>query len=437
MSRTRRLLCCCGTLLVLSLLWLTAAHGQDGGDGVELEPIKVQAARQQFYDHLLPPVPRPALDPGSQHKKLSGAIAAWQAAVADGDDTAARQALLEAMDKHAARLTTEGWLLYAELRLTQAQAAQEQAMMDGAENPPLDLAPAREAWDAAAAEGDRAAATWASYGLALATTFEDEDESIEALEAVAGGAVPALEADALLRLGSQYADPAKSADALDKAMKRAEGQRKGRAAVELSTRAFLAGEIDRAIELAIGAIAGQTFRGDDERALRLAVEGLALRGGDPTDGIPTGTDGELAASVLAALGDYWLRGRVGQHPVEALAAYEAAASRSPGAATAETCRSGADEARTLLEDPQETVEQWGYRISALCFDRALTVDPSLNCAADIHLVPGSPSPTLEVEVREASSRGRKALEACFTGPLPAPLVGGFAEQDLLVLLDNY
>jgi len=251
------------------------------------------------------------------------------------------------------------------------------------------------------------------------------------------GAVPELEADALLRLGALYDDEGEAMDALHKAHERATGERKGRATVELSTQAFLANDYAGAVELAVGALAGSTFRGDDERALRLAVEGLALIGGDPAAALPSTADGGLGAKVLAALGDYWLRGHVGQHPVEALAAYEAATALDPDPATAETCRSGSDEARTLLEDPAETVEQWGHRISALCFDRALVADPSLNCAADIHLVPGSPSPTLQVEVREASARGRKALEACLTGPLPAPLVGGFAEQDLLVLFDNY
>jgi len=425
------------------LLSLLLSAGAAAAQQEEIEPIKLEASHQHFYNYLLPPLHRPEIDPELLPRKVRGSLETWQRARdgEGGDETQARRSLIEALQKGSARLSSDGWLLLGDLRFAEAKAAHEQAMLsydpESDEVPGIDLDAALTAYREAAEVGGPAENTWAQYAIALAASGTLEDIAVDALQAVANSDVVAeLSADAWLRLGGEYEDPAQSEAALRKAMDRAEGRRKGRAAVELATLAFLAGRNDEALDLAVQALQGEIFDGDDERAMRLCVECLAAAGDLRGESLPASTRTETAASVLTALGDYWMRGNVGQHPVQALAAWRAAQERGPDSGEAQRCQSGINEADALLESLAETEEQWVERISRLCFDRAMTVDPSLNCAADIHLTPATP-PTLEAEVRGATGRGKAALEACLEGPLPEPINAEFVEKDLMVLFDNY
>jgi len=429
--------------LPLLLVWLVDAPGARAQEE-EIEPIKLEASHQHFYNYLLPPMPRPDIDPELLSRKLRASLETWQQAIdGGGDEVQARKALIEALDKGAPRLPADGWILLGDLRFAEAKAGHEGAMLsydpESDEIPAIDLDATLAAYRKAAEIGDPVETTWARYAIALAASGTLDDLAVESLEAVANSdAVADLSADAWIRLGEEYDDPAQSEAALRKALDRGEGRRKGRAAVELATLSFLAGERDEALELAVQALQGDTFDGDDDRAMRLCVECLAIAGDTRGESLPGSTSDGLAASILTALGDYWMRGNVGQHPVEAMAAWNAAQERGPEGKDAQRCQSGLNEADELLESLEETEEQWVERISRLCFDRAMSVDPSLNCAADLHLTPaGDGPPTLEAEVRQASGRGKAALKSCLEGPLPAPINAKFSEKDLMVLFDNY
>lgn len=431
----------CTLLLFLLLAWPGLAAAQEE----EIEPIKLEASHQHFYNYLLPSMQRPALDPEPLPKKVRSALETWhKASEGDGGDvTQARRSLLEALDKGSARLTADAWLLMGDLRFAEAKARHEEAMLsydpESDVVPEIDLEITLAAYREAAEIGGAVESTWAQYAIALATSGTLEDLTVEALEAVASSdAVATLSADAWIRLGEEYDDPARSEDALRKALGLAEGRRKGRACVELATRAFLADDREEALGLAVQALQGDTFDGDDERAMRLVVECLAIAEDLRGESLPGSADVALRASILTALGDYWMRGNVGQHPVEAKTAWREALDLGPGTKAASRCQSGINEADDLIESLAETEEQWVERISRLCFDRAMSVDPSLNCAADLHLTPvGDGSATLDAEVRQASGRGKAALESCLEGTLPAPINARFTEKDLMVLFDNY
>ena len=429
----------------LLLFLLLALPGRAPAQEDEIEPIKLEASHQHFYNYLLPPMQRPSIDPELLPKKLRNTLETWQQACAGeaGDETQARLSLMEGLDKGSARLSADAWLLLGDLRFAEAKARHEEAMLsydpESDEVPDIDLDTALAAYRKAAEIGNPIETTWAQYATALAASGTLDDLAIEALEAVANsGAVASLSADAWIRLGEEYDDPARSEDALRKALDLSEGRRKGRASVELATGAYLADDHEQALTLAVQALQSDTFDGDDDRAMRLAVECLAAAGDFGGESLPASADGASAASILTALGDYWMRGNVGQHPVEATTAWKAALDHGPGTKDAKRCQSGINEAEALTESLAETEEQWVERISLLCFDRAMSVDPSLNCAADLHLTPvGDGSATLDAEVRQASGRGKAALESCLEGTLPAPINARFTEKDLMVLFDNY
>lgn len=431
---------CTRLVIALTVLSLTALPAAAEEESPEIEPIKIEVSYSRFYDYQIPAVIRPAVDPATQHKKIQSNLNIYQVIVAEGgQERAERLPLMSAMEKYSSKLTPEAWLLLGDLRLLQAKEDQEAELMaaaaDSNEMPELNLGPVLDAYRAAAQKGDATIQAWAHYAIALAY---DDDRSVEPLETVANsGAVPSLATDAWLRLGAIYTDAGESEQALRSALARGDGERKARAAIELAKRAFMRGEYPEALALATQALDGATFDGDDDRATRLCVESLAAQGDSAGANLPAGLDDTLAADLLVALGEYWLHGNVGQHPAEALRAYEAAQARSPSSRAAKKCQAGLTEAQGLLEDASETSRQWVERVSRLCIDRAMAHDASMNCAADIHLTPGSP-PTLAAEVREASGKGKAALDACLEGPLPAPMGdAAWAEEELMVLFDNY
>ena len=428
------------TVLLLALLAAIVVPAPAPDDVPEIEPIKIKVEYARFYDYQIPQAIRPDVDPSTLHKKIRAPLSVWQAAVDEGgDDAAARPPLVASLEKFAAKLTPGAWLLLGDLRLEQAKKDQEAALLaadaESNEMPQLDLGPALDAYRTAVETGDAAMQAWAHYAIALAY---DDDRAVEPLEAVANsGAVTSLSADAWLRLGATYADPAKTEKALRSALDRGDGEHEARAAIELAKLAFMSGEYAQTLELATQALTGATFDGDDDRATRLCVESLAYLGDNTGDALPAGLDGAAAADLLFALGEYWLHGNVGAHPAEALVAYEAAQARGTSSHLADKCQAGLTEAQGLTEDATETSRQWVERISRLCIDRAMAHDASMNCAADIHLTPGSP-PTLAAEVREASGKGKQALDACLEGTLPAPVGdAAWAEEELMVLFDNY
>jgi hypothetical protein len=423
----------------LALLALTSLPAAAEEEPPEIEPIKIEVTYTQFYDYQIPAVVRPAVDPDSQHKKIQANLIIYQAYAAEGRERSERRPLISAMEKYSSKLTPEAWLLLGDLLLLQAKDDQEAQLMEADANsnemPELYLDPVLEAYRAAAEKGDDAIGAWAHYAIALAY---DDDRAVEPLEAVAkSGAVTSLSTDAWLRLGATYTDADQSEQALQAALDRGEGERRARAAIELSKRAFMRGEYPGALALATSALAGSTFDGDDDRATRLSVESLAALRDNTGAALPADLDDTLTADILVALGEYWLHGNVGQHPAEALPAYEAAQARGPSSRAAKKCQAGLTEAQELTAEPSETSRQWVERISRMCIDRAMAHDASMNCAADIHLTPGYP-PTLAAEVREASGKGKQALDACLEGPLPAPMGdASWLEEELMVLFDNY
>ena len=426
--------------LLLALLAAIAAPAAAGDDPPEIEPIKIKVEYARFYDYQVPQLVRPAVDPDAQHKKIQSNLRLYQVLVAEGAPARhERIPLMAAMEKFASKLTPEAWLLLGDLHLEVAKEDQEAELMAAAaesnEMPELNLGPALEAYRTAAEKGDAAVQAWAHYAIALAY---DDDRAVEPLETVAkSGAVPSLSADAWLRLGATYTAPARTEDALRAALDSGDGERKARAAIELAKLAFMRGEYPETLALASQALTGAAFDGDDDRATRLCVESLTYLGDSAGDALPAGLDETAAADLLFALGEYWLHGNVGLHPAEALAAYEAAQARGTSSHLADKCQAGLTEAQGLTEDATETSRQWVERVSRLCIDRAMAHDASMNCAADIHLTPGSP-PTLTAEVREASGKGKQALDACLEGPLPAPMGdAAWAEEELMVLFDNY
>jgi hypothetical protein len=426
-------------LIALTLLALTALPAAADEDAPEIEPIKIEVTYTRFYDYQIPAVVRPSVDPETQHKKIKTNVMLYQAYAAEGKERNERSALLGAMERYESKLTPEAWLLLGDLRLLQARDDQEAMLMvadaDSNEMPELYLPPVLEAYRTAAEKGDDTIGAWAHYAIALAY---DDDRAVEPLEAVANSsAVPSLATDAWLRLGARYTDADESERALRSALDRGEGERKARAAIELAKRAFMRADYSEALALAAQSLDGATFDGDDDRGTRLCVESLAYLGDNTGAALPGDLDTTVAADILVALGEYWLHGNVGQHPAEALAAYEAAQAGSPSSRAAKKCQAGLTEAQALLETPTETSRQWVERVSRLCIDRAMAHDASMNCAADIHLTPGSP-PTLAAEVREASGKGKAALDACLEGPLPAPMGdASWPEEELMVLFDNY
>ncbi len=429
-----------GGLLAALLLAGPARTSRAGLDN--LEAIKVKADHQHFYQYVIPTIERPAVDPSILHKKLAKPIDAYLKAVAKESGVAdARRAALEAMDGQTKHMTNETWLLYGDLYLSQSRADYEEALISDtgdATEPSLD--PVLEAYNKAAADEGSTAYAWAHYAIALAAADSDDELSVKSLKIVAGSdAVPELRTDVWIRLGEKATDSGKAYDLFRRAYKAAEGERKNRAAINLATAAFLRGEFAAALELAAEALPGPTFEGDDERALRLCVECLANTNDHSGETLPGSLDDALAARVLVALGEYWFHGNVGQHPVEATAAWEAAQTRGAAGKDAKKCEAGVREADKLVQDTTETAEQWLERIGTLCFDRGLTADQTMNCAADVHLAPNKGgTPTLTATVREASASGAEALKACLEGPLPAPLGNAsFEEKDHLFMFDNY
>lgn len=429
-----------GGLLAALLLAGPAGVSRAGLDN--LEAIKLKAAHQHFYQYVMPTIDRPPVDASILHKKLIKPVESYQRAVAKESGVAdARRAALEAMDDQIKRMTNETWLLYGDLYLAQSRADYEESLVsDSGDTPEPSLDPVLEAYRKAAADKGSTSYAWAHYAIAVAAADSDDRLSMESLQIVAESeAVPELRNDVWIRLGEKTTDKTEADKLFRKAYAAADGERKNRAAANLATSAFLRGEFGEALEQAAEAFAGPNFEGDDERALRLCVESLANTQDHSGEALPSSLDDSLAARILTALGEYWFHGNVGQHPVEATAAWEAAQARGASGKDAKKCEAGIREADKLIQDTTETAEQWLERIGTLCFDRGLTADQTMNCAADVHLAPNKGgTPTLTATVREASAAGSEALKACLEGPLPAPLgKASFEEKDHLFMFDNY
>ncbi len=417
-------------VLLIAALLLPAPPAAAGAQ--QLDPIAIETSRFEWVTYALPRQVPPAVDVDTLPRPVRKPYETWRKAPDGAEKSAARVDLLEALRKQDKKLEGDAWLLRGTLLEAQAQAEYDDALaaladgVEGASDPVIDLGPAVAAYETAAAQGSPAVATWAHYAIGVALATEDQARAVQALTVVADSdAVPDLQGEALVRIAELESDPGRSADALRRAAEVDSGKCRARAALGLAHAALKAGELVEAMDWVGKTLDSPAFDGDHRQALAIGVRTLAQMDDDFAGNLPDGLSPERSADLLIELGEFWIAADWGVHPAEALRAFEQALEVAPGAAKVRGAEKKRDQARELAGAEDEAEGAYLERVSRLCYGIALVGEATLECDADLHLVPGKKGekPTIEAEVFAIEdSDGSAMFKACITGgELPAPL----------------